>query len=902
MRKNLLALLLIGASSVGFASTNPWGGLSLKDYGFVSPFKKTSALVADYCIPAISNPEAITSVIFGEINNQSPANSNLAYEDFTSLAPANLTPGEEYEIKLKGYTGGNFSTSFTVFIDFNQNKVFDEEERFNIGYIANSTGVDDVELVGNITIPIDALPGDTRMRVMKRFTASNNTYAQNGCNLGSNYGQVEDYTVKLAGAKGCLTAPNGQYPTATYSLPTADGVEYAIIRAGWTGEYSKVRVKKGYNYTFKSSVDTHFITIGDEAGENILRSGTGTVTWKADETKVVRFYLHNDEECNYQSTGSFSRIVSAMAPSQTDEELCNPGNESNDFENGSLLGGEGQQRLAINFDANPGQIIKASKINLSLFGDATSINFDVYSSNEEGLPDQLLKTVNGTISEKVSTGTHFNFPTYTYTVDFSEPIEIKGDEASRYWLEVKADVAAIETTTVSPSPVNLVFASNATQNAWRYTTAAAVYSLETECSYAEPEGDACDQVAASNNFENGSFLGGDSNQRLAIDIPVAATQKLTATEMELNLFNEPTAVNFSLYNDDANAPGALIQDVAGTIVSSTQIGTAFNYPIYKVVVKFQSPIALDGAQGTKYWLEVKADALAWETTTATTIGSRMAFNNNNSQGNWVVGTDEAVYKLVAVCEGEGPGGPGEGGDYCIPTNLLCDDGDVLTNVTFGTINNTTTCGAGGYNDFTAMSTDVKRNASYEFSASTGAGWQYESVHVWIDYNHDGVFTEEEYTYIGSNPGGTVTNMITIPENALEGATRMRVRVFPMPGPDHPQASIAYGNEGACYDNAEYPYGEIEDYTVNIGELGLTNVNDAAVKLYPNPVHDVLTIESKTAIQSVEIYNIAGQMVNSISSLNKSKTEINVSKLTPGVYVVRTTDANGNINSYKVVKK
>ena len=98
MRKNLLALLLIGASSVGFASTNPWGGLSLKDYGFVSPFKKTSALVADYCIPAISNPEAITSVIFGEINNQSPANSNLAYEDFTSLAPANLTPGEELSL------------------------------------------------------------------------------------------------------------------------------------------------------------------------------------------------------------------------------------------------------------------------------------------------------------------------------------------------------------------------------------------------------------------------------------------------------------------------------------------------------------------------------------------------------------------------------------------------------------------------------------------------------------------------------------------------------------------------------------------------------------------------------------------------------------------------------------
>ncbi|WP_395092564.1 T9SS type A sorting domain-containing protein [Vaginella massiliensis] len=421
------------------------------------------------------------------------------------------------------------------------------------------------------------------------------------------------------------------------------------------------------------------------------------------------------------------------------------------------------------------------------------------------------------------------------------------------------------------------------------------YSSEAVDALAE----ACDQVVPSNNFENGYFLGGNDNQRLAIDIPVGAAQVLTATEIELNLFNQPTYVNFSLYADAANLPGTLMKNVAGTIVSSTQIGTAFNYPIYKVVVKFDAPIVLDGSEGTRYWLETKADALAWETTSKTPVGSRVAYMTNNSGGDWTVGTQETVYKLVAVCEGEGSGGGDS--EYCMPENLICDDGDLLTNVTFGAIINTTACD-GGYSDFTAMSTDVERGGTYPFTANTGTGWINESVHVWIDYNQDGVFTADEYTYIGNTPGVPVTNNITIPATAKDGATRMRVRVFAMPGPDHPQASVDYANDGACYDDSLYPYGEIEDYTVNIGGLGVDNISKVSANVYPNPVHDVLTIESKSNLESVEIFNIAGQKVNSLMKVNKAKTEINVSRLTPGVYIVRTVDVNGNVNSYKVVKK
>ncbi|WP_068599232.1 T9SS type A sorting domain-containing protein [Vaginella massiliensis] len=901
MKKNLLTLILVGIGSIGMANTNPFK-VDLKSYGFVSPFASTKTLAEDYCAATAPSVEAITSVIIGEINNPSPASGVPGYEDFTALAPANLAAGDEYEIKLKGNTAGNFTNTFTVFIDFNQNKEFEESERFNIGFIKNSSGVDDIELVGSIAIPQDALPGETRMRILKRYTGTTNiTYATSGCVLGSSYGQVEDYTVKIGEPIGCLSAPNGLYPSAVFRLPSNNGIQYSITNTGWTGEYSNVRVKEGYTYNFATGEDTHFITIADEAGLNIITAGTGSVTWTANATQIVRFYLHLDDECNYQNSGSHKRLVSSMAPKQTDAALCNPAVESNNFENGSIIGGANGQRVAINFDANPSQIIKANKITLSLLGDTSEISFDVYSSNADGLPDQLLKSVNGTITNKESTGTHFNFPTFTYSVDFSEPIEINGDEASRYWIEIKANVNGIETSSVTPNPVNLAWNST-TANTWRFSNASGVYSLETECSYVEPDGDACDQEAPSNNFENGMFLGGTGNQRLAIDIPVGPDQKLTATHVELNLFNQPTHVNFSLYADASNLPGTLMKDVAGTIVSSTQIGTAFNYPIYKVVVKFDAPIVLDGSEGTKYWLETKSDALALESTSATTVGSRMAFMNSSTSGAWVLGSDEGVYKLIAFCDGEGPGGgDDENGDYCIPQNIICDDGDVLTNVTFGAINNPTACG-GGYSDFTAMSTDVERGGTYPFTANTGTGWTQESVHVWIDYNQDGVFTADEYTYIGNTPGVPVTNNITIPATAQEGATRMRVRVFAMPGPDHPQASVDYANNGACYDDSMYPYGEIEDYTVNIGGLGVDNISKVSANVYPNPVHDVLTIESKSNLESVEIFNIAGQKVHSLMKVNKAKTEINVSRLTPGVYIVRTVDVNGNVNSYKVVKK
>lgn len=86
---------------------------------------------------------------------------------------------------------------------------------------------------------------------------------------------------------------------------------------------------------------------------------------------------------------------------------------------------------------------------------------------------------------------------------------------------------------------------------------------------------------------------------------------------------------------------------------------------------------------------------------------------------------------------------------------------------------------------------------------------------------------------------------------------------------------------------------------NISTLAIADFNnkDIRVQLYPNPVNDILNIETDLDIQSAEIYNIQGQKV-----LTSNQKQCNVSGLTSGVYMVRIQDAEDKIATKKIVIK
>ena len=87
------------------------------------------------------------------------------------------------------------------------------------------------------------------------------------------------------------------------------------------------------------------------------------------------------------------------------------------------------------------------------------------------------------------------------------------------------------------------------------------------------------------------------------------------------------------------------------------------------------------------------------------------------------------------------------------------------------------------------------------------------------------------------------------------------------------------------------------YTNNALSSSNFTQNNLEVALYPNPVRDILNIETVLDIQSVEIYNIQGQKV-----LTSNQKQINVSGLATGMYVVRIQDAENNISTKKIVIK
>lgn len=169
----------------------------------------------------------------------------------------------------------------------------------------------------------------------------------------------------------------------------------------------------------------------------------------------------------------------------------------------------------------------------------------------------------------------------------------------------------------------------------------------------EPGGEDCNQEVLSNALENGSFLGGDTNQRLAVDITVAANTQMTISGIEPTIIipegGEATTFGFIFYADDAGIPGAEVDNAVGNIVSSTITGQNFGRDFIRYELTLDTQVVLE--PGT-YWMEMTSDAEGWETTTASAIGSALVFSNDSTSGAWVVdGTGaELVYEIVATCE------------------------------------------------------------------------------------------------------------------------------------------------------------------------------------------------------------------------------------------------------------
>lgn len=175
--------------------------------------------------------------------------------------------------------------------------------------------------------------------------------------------------------------------------------------------------------------------------------------------------------------------------------------------------------------------------------------------------------------------------------------------------------------------------------------------------------------------------------------------------------------------------------------------------------------------------------------------------------------------------------------YCIPEHGNQYIGSIINSVALGTISNSNTTfplTTGGYSDFTNLQTTLQTGSTYVLNATTGTVFPHNFA-AWIDYDQDGEFSAEERIGLKVLSGSTLTNWsFTVPSNALDGVTRLRVRAMLEPfGPwqlsHHP-----------CIPASE---GETEDYNVLI--TGGSNV-DVSPILLVSPVSSLgLGVEAVT---------------------------------------------------------
>ena len=149
-------------------------------------------ITLSYCTYNITNndPTGITSVTFGTILNTSIGGP--PYSDFTTQSTT-VEQGGIYQLNVNVNTDGNWTVNTKVWIDWNQNYVFEVGEEYSLGSAINTTnGITSLSPL-NITVPSGATLGDTRMRIVS-VEASNPVPLACGTQL---YGEAEDYKLTI---------------------------------------------------------------------------------------------------------------------------------------------------------------------------------------------------------------------------------------------------------------------------------------------------------------------------------------------------------------------------------------------------------------------------------------------------------------------------------------------------------------------------------------------------------------------------------------------------------------------------------------------------------------------------------------------------------------------------------
>ena len=225
-----------------------------------------------------------TQVIFGDIDKitAKPA----GYNDYTGLTDGitDVNISSSYNLSVRINTDGDFPLVTAVWIDWNQNCIFEASEEYELGGGQNvSNGLTSLSPL-EVIVPADALLGTTTMRVSTQWNTKPGACDDNGPNPSVDVydAEVEDYAVNVLASlstEGFSSSGFSVYPNPNnglFTIASSNDLTEAI-----NVNVYDIRGRGIYNNSFKGNANfKQDIKLNNvEAGMYLLNITSGNKTF-----------------------------------------------------------------------------------------------------------------------------------------------------------------------------------------------------------------------------------------------------------------------------------------------------------------------------------------------------------------------------------------------------------------------------------------------------------------------------------------------------------------------------------------------------------------------------------------------------------------------------------------------
>ncbi len=300
--------------------------VSCSGYGIgssTSVFVEQNHNISCYCdiMPRDNNgQDGITKVELNTINQVST--STPAYSNYTSVS-TELKRGHTYPINVNVHTDGDYKYYQSVWIDWNQNGSFENDEMYRVGTAQNVTNGLSNLCPFNITVPSDAALGTTFMRVLSAWENDFYNYWEDPCYYGPSefelQGEAEDYTITIS-TDPCNSTPS----TATISLTNmagCDGIDnnfeitathYSQMYSGivYQWQISPTGAAPWTNIVGETNPESTWYTANNN--QYFRLQGTCTNTGQQSVSNIVEYNTFACEQINIGSGGSHTMATCGL--------------------------------------------------------------------------------------------------------------------------------------------------------------------------------------------------------------------------------------------------------------------------------------------------------------------------------------------------------------------------------------------------------------------------------------------------------------------------------------------------------------------------------------------------------------------------------------------------------------